>query len=196
MPTPASSTRRPALVPGRRRAPRHARPSHRGRNAALAAAGAFAISGLGLLGVPSVTGAQAAITPTATTPAVAPAAPAAPVPTVTQDGPVGPAAMVAGKAATASLSLHSSACFTAKTVGVGVRDARGRNLDFPGHASDVRICPNGFDFTSAARTLPAGTYTQFGFWQDLDGTWHDLPSQRLVVSAAGASTRAPATTAG
>ncbi|MFE4970617.1 hypothetical protein ACFRAR_00695 [Kitasatospora sp. NPDC056651] len=181
MPKPDSPTRRPAFVPGRRRAPRHARPSHRGRNAALAAAGAFAISGAGLLGVPSTTGAQATAT----------AAVAAAAPTVTQDRLV-PAAMVAGKAVAASLALHSSDCVTAKTVGVGVRDARGNNLDFPGHASDVRICPEGFDFTSAARTLPTGTYTQFGFWQDLDGTWHDLGSQQLVVSAAGTSTRTPA----
>ncbi|MBO1416824.1 glycoside hydrolase family 16 protein [Streptomyces sp. FH025] len=99
--------------------------------------------------------------------------------------------MVAGKAATASLSLHSSSCFTAKTVGVGVRDARGTNLDFPGSAGNVRICPSGVDYTSGPRSLPAGTYTQFGFWQDLGGAWHNLPSQQLVVSAAGASTPTP-----
>ncbi|MFI9359774.1 hypothetical protein ACIG5E_01725 [Kitasatospora sp. NPDC053057] len=162
---------------GRRRAPRHARPSHRGRNAALAATGALAISGAGLLGLPSVAGAQAATGPT-----------------VTQDR-LAPATMVAGKAATASLSLHSSSCFVARTVGVGVRDARGTNLDFPGNAGNVQICPTGLDFTSGARTLPAGTYTQFGFWQDLGGTWHNLPSQQLVVSRTGTSTPTPAPTA-
>ncbi|MFD8708004.1 hypothetical protein ACFV1W_36415 [Kitasatospora sp. NPDC059648] len=162
---------------GRRRAPRHARPSHRGRNAALAATGAFAISGAGLLGLPAVAGAQAAAGPT-----------------VTQDR-IAPAAMVAGKATTASLSLHSSSCFVARTVGVGVRDARGTNLDFPGNAADVRLCPSGFTFTSGVRTLPAGTYTQFGFWQDLGGGWHNLPSQQLVVSRAGTSTPAPSPTA-
>ncbi|MEU8919906.1 glycoside hydrolase family 16 protein [Kitasatospora sp. NPDC048545] len=161
----------------RRSAPRHARPSRRGRNAAFAATGALAISGAGLLGLPSVAGAQAATAPT-----------------VTQDR-LAPAAMVAGKASTASLSLHSSACFTAKTVGVGVRDASGTNLDFPGNASNVQICPSGVNFTSAARTLPAGTYSQFGFWQDVAGAWHNLPAQQLVVSATGTTAPTPAPTA-
>ncbi|MFD5612428.1 family 16 glycosylhydrolase [Kitasatospora sp. NPDC127060] len=162
---------------GRRRAPRHARKTHRGRNAALAATGALAISGAGLFGLPSVAGAQAATAPT-----------------VTQDR-LAPATMVAGRAATASLGLHSSSCFTAKTVGVGVRDARGTNLDFPGNATNVQICPTGLNFTSGARTLPAGTYTQFGFWQDFGGGWHNLPSQQLVVAATGTSTPTPSPTA-
>ncbi|MFJ9444122.1 hypothetical protein ACIRRH_19940 [Kitasatospora sp. NPDC101235] len=176
MPKPASSTHRPAPASARRRGPRHARPSHRGRNAALAAAGAFAISGAGLLGLSAVTGAQA-VTASA----------------VTQDR-LGPATMVAGRATTASLGLHSVACFTAKTVGVGVRDARGNNLDYPGNASNVQICPSGVEFTSGARALPAGTYTRFGFWQELGGAWHNLPSQQLVVSAAGTSTPTPTPT--
>ncbi|MFJ2862202.1 hypothetical protein [Kitasatospora sp. NPDC087314] len=162
--------------PARRRAPRHARPSHRGRSAALAATGAFAITGAGLFGLPAVAGAQAAAAPT-----------------VTQDR-LAPATMVANKATTASLTLRSSACFTAKTVGVGVRDASGANLDFPGNASNARICPSGLNFTSGARTLPAGTYTRFGFWQDLGGAWHNLPSQQLVVSDAPAPTPTPAPT--
>ncbi|WP_078911379.1 glycoside hydrolase family 16 protein [Streptomyces sp. NRRL WC-3742] len=162
------------LQPARvRRAPRHARPSHRGRNAALAATGALAIGGAGLLGLPAATSAQAATAPT-----------------VTQDR-LAPAAMVANKATTASLTLHSSACFTAKTVGVGVRDAAGTNLDFPGNASNVRICPSGTSFTSGARTLPVGTYTQFGFWQDQAGAWHNLASQKLVVSTAATPTPSP-----
>ncbi|MGV9264635.1 glycoside hydrolase family 16 protein [Kitasatospora sp. NPDC003701] len=155
--------------PARRATPRHARPSHRGRKAAFAATGALAISGAGLLGVPALTGAQAAT-----------------VPTVTQDK-LAPATMVAGKATTAALTVHSSACFTAKTVGVGVRDAAGRNLDFPGSASNAQICPTGLSVTTGARTLPAGTYTQFGFWQDLGGAWHNLPSRQLVVSGATAT---------
>ncbi|MFF2041996.1 family 16 glycosylhydrolase [Kitasatospora sp. NPDC058170] len=155
--------------PARRTAPRHARPTHRGRRAAVAATGALAISGAGLLGVPALTGAQAAT-----------------VPTVTQDK-LAPAAMVAGKASAASLTVHSSACFTAKTVGVGVRDAAGRNLDFPGNRSNAQICPTGLSITTGTRTLPAGTYTQFGFWQDSAGAWHNLPSQKLVVSTATAT---------
>ncbi|MBV6697839.1 glycoside hydrolase family 16 protein [Kitasatospora aureofaciens] len=100
--------------------------------------------------------------------------------------------MVAGKATTASLTVHSSACFIAKTLGVGVRDAAGNNLDFPGNATNVQICPWGQTFTSGARTLQTGTYTQFGFWQDFGGTWHNLPSQQLVVSSTPAPT--PTTT--
>ncbi|GAB7187840.1 glycoside hydrolase family 16 protein [Kitasatospora sp. Ki12] len=166
-----------SMPAARSHAPRHAaRSSRRGRNAAFAATGALAISGAGLLGVPSVTGAQAATAPT-----------------VTQDR-LAPATMVAGKATTASLALHSSACFTAKTVGVGVRDARGTNLDFPGNASNLQICPGGVNFTSGARTLPAGTYTQFGFWQDQAGAWHNLPAQQLVVSTAATPAPAPSPT--
>ncbi|MFJ9695174.1 hypothetical protein [Kitasatospora sp. NPDC101183] len=162
--------------PARARAPRHALPSHRGRTAALAATGALAIGGAGLIGLPAATGAQAATAPT-----------------VTQDR-LTPATMTPGKAATASLALHSSSCFTAKTVGVGVRDAAGTNLDFPGNASNVRICPTGTTFTSAARSLPAGTYTQFGFWQDQAGAWHNLAAQQLVVSATATPTPAPTPT--
>ncbi|MFD7902229.1 hypothetical protein ACFV4G_08280 [Kitasatospora sp. NPDC059747] len=159
--------------PARRPAPRHARPSHRGRTAALAATGALAITGAGLFGLQSAPGAQAATGPT-----------------VTQDR-LAPATMVAGRAATATLTVHSSSCFTAKTVGVGVRDAAGNNLDFPGNASNVPICPWSYTFTSGARALPAGTYTQFGFWQDFGGAWHNLPSQQLVVSSSPAPTTTP-----
>ena len=49
---------------------------------------------------------------------------------------------------------------------MGVRDSAGDNLDFPGSASNVRICPGGISITTGSRTLPAGTYTEFGFWQD------------------------------
>ncbi|WP_245203962.1 family 16 glycosylhydrolase [Kitasatospora sp. RG8] len=161
--------------PTRRSAPRHARPSHRGRNAAFAVTGVLAISGAGLLGIPAVSGAQAATAPT-----------------VTQDR-LGPATMVAGNASAASLTVHSSACFTARTVGVGVRDAAGHNLDFPGNRTNAQICPGGLTVTTGSRTLPAGTYTQFGFWQDSAGAWHNLPSQKLVVSAAATPAPAPTT---
>ncbi|WP_441249118.1 glycoside hydrolase family 16 protein [Kitasatospora sp. McL0602] len=111
---------------------------------------------------------------------------------VTQDR-LTPAAMAAGTAASAGLTVHSSSCFTAKTLGVGVRDAAGRNLDFPGSASNVRICPSGVSITTGARTLPAGTYTQFGFWQDYSGSWHNLAAHALTVSGA-APAPAPAPT--
>ncbi|WP_081951857.1 glycoside hydrolase family 16 protein [Kitasatospora phosalacinea] len=104
-----------------------------------------------------------------------------------------PAGMTAGTASTASLTLHADRCFTAKTVGVGVRGAAGANLDFPGSASNVRICPGGTTVTTGARTLPTGSYTQFGFWQDTAGGWHNLPSRTLTVApAATAPAPAPA----
>ncbi|MEV6947000.1 hypothetical protein AB0N07_34575 [Streptomyces sp. NPDC051172] len=106
---------------------------------------------------------------------------------VTQDS-LTPSTMTAGVAASAELTVHSSGCFTAKTLGVGVRDAAGNNLDFPGNASNVRICPSGVKFTSGSRTLPAGTYTIFGFWQESGGAWHDLPSHKLTVNKATSAT--------
>ncbi|QMU71160.1 family 16 glycosylhydrolase [Streptacidiphilus sp. P02-A3a] len=108
---------------------------------------------------------------------------------VTQDR-LTPTSMTAGTAAEAGLTVHSGACFTARTLGVGVRDAAGDNLDFPGAADNVRICPGGLSITTGSRTLAAGTYTQFGFWQDTAGAWHNLPSRTLTVAA---STTPPAT---
>ncbi|MEU4928330.1 hypothetical protein AB0G54_17730 [Streptomyces yokosukanensis] len=115
---------------------------------------------------------------------------------VSQDR-VTPTTMTAGVAASARLTVHAPSCLTAKTLGVGVRDAAGDNLDFPGNASNVRICPNGTHFTSAPRTLPAGTYTVFGFWQDSGGAWHNLPSHQLTVRAGSTATGAkPLATSG
>jgi len=113
--------------------------------------------------------------------------------TVTQDR-LTPTSMTAGVATAAGLTVHSSSCFTAKTVGVGLRDSAGHNLDFPGNASNVQICPGGVTFNSGSRTLPAGSYTQFGFWQDSANVWHNLPSRTLTVAAAGTATPAPAPT--
>ena len=110
---------------------------------------------------------------------------------VTQDR-LTPTSMTAGTAARAGLTVHSGACFTARTLGVGVRDAAGDNLDFPGAASNVRICPSGVSITTGSRTLAAGSYTQFGFWQDSAGAWHNLPSRTLTVAAAASAPATPA----
>ncbi|MFC1440576.1 glycoside hydrolase family 16 protein [Streptacidiphilus sp. N1-10] len=118
--------------------------------------------------------------------AVSLATPAQAATRVTQDR-LTPTSLTAGTASTAGLTVHSSRCFTAATLGVGVRDAAGNNLDFPGSASDVRICPGGVSITTGSRTLPAGSYTEFGFWQDSAGAWHNLASQTLTVTAAAAS---------
>jgi len=109
---------------------------------------------------------------------------------VTQDR-LTPSAMTAGTAVAAGLTVHSGSCFTAKTLGVGVRDAAGDNLDFPGSSSNVRICPSGVSITTGSRTLAAGSYTEFGFWQDTAGTWHNLASRTLTVAPAPAVTPTP-----
>jgi beta-glucanase (GH16 family) len=109
---------------------------------------------------------------------------------VTQDR-LSPGSMTAGTAATAGLTVHSNSCFTARTLGVGVRDSAGDNLDFPGSASDVRICPGGVSITTGSRALAAGSYTEFGFWQDSAGAWHNLTTHTLTVAPA---TTTPPTT--
>ncbi|MFD0530752.1 hypothetical protein ACFQ1I_35410 [Kitasatospora arboriphila] len=72
---------------------------------------------------------------------------------VTQDR-LAPTGMTEGTAASAQLTVHSLACITARTVGVAVRDGAGRNLDFPGAATNVRICPGGVTITTGSRALP------------------------------------------
>ncbi|BAJ32080.1 MULTISPECIES: family 16 glycosylhydrolase [Kitasatospora] len=131
--------------------------------------------------------------PLATVPAQAATTTGTGTGTVVQDR-LTPAGMTAGSASTASVTLHANRCFTAKTVGVGVRDAAGTNLDFPGSASNVRICPGGTTVTTGARALPAGSYTQFGFWQDTAGGWHNLPTRTLTVADPAAGTPTTPTT--
>jgi hypothetical protein len=149
-----------------------------------------AIAGTAVLATASLTGLANAADPSAQyiTPSTASTAPV-----VTQDR-LTPTAMTANTAATAHLTVHSGACFTAKTLGVGVRDSAGNNLDFPGSASGARICPTGLSITTGSRKLPAGTYTEFGFWQDNAGTWHNLTTGTLKVSSSPAGP-SPAPTA-
>ncbi|MFC6594886.1 hypothetical protein [Kitasatospora paranensis] len=101
---------------------------------------------------------------------------------VVQDS-LAPTTMTAGTAQRARLTLHSGVCFWARRVGVAVRDAAGHTLDFPGAAANARICPGGLTVTTGARTLPVGTYTAFGIWQDYLGSWHNLAAQPLTVTA-------------
>ncbi|GAA1956210.1 glycoside hydrolase family 16 protein [Kitasatospora viridis] len=82
----------------------------------------------------------------------------------------------------ATLKLASTGCLTVDEVGVGVRDAQDNNLDFPGSATNVQICPTGYTFTSGQRAFPAGTYREFG-WYRTGSTYHNLPERRLVVTA-------------
>ncbi|GAA1118430.1 hypothetical protein [Kitasatospora arboriphila] len=112
---------------------------------------------------------------------------------VTQDR-LAPTGMTEGTAASAQLTVHSLACITARTVGVAVRDGAGRNLDFPGAATNVRICPGGVTITTGSRALPAGTYTAFGYWQDYANAWHDLAQQTLTVAPSSTGPTPPGPT--
>ncbi|GAA4872693.1 glycoside hydrolase family 16 protein [Kitasatospora terrestris] len=110
--------------------------------------------------------------------------------TVIQDR-LAPTSMTAGTAASASLSVHADRCVTARSVGVAVRDAAGNNLDFPGSSGRTRVCQHGYTLTTDSRTLPAGEFTVFGYWQDLSGGYHNLPAKRLTVNADAAQAPAP-----
>ena len=95
-----------------------------------------------------------------------------------------PSAAGAGVPVVAQLTVRSTACFTAAVVGVGVRDAAGNNLDFPGGLWNQQICPQDLTVTTDARSFPAGSYRIFGMYQDLAGGWHSLSEQTLTVAAA------------
>ncbi|MFJ5234776.1 hypothetical protein ACIQBJ_33375 [Kitasatospora sp. NPDC088391] len=94
-----------------------------------------------------------------------------------------PTRAIADTDVTATLAVSASACTTVDELGVGVRDADQQNLDFPGTATDVRLCPQGYVLTTGARRLPAGTYTEFG-WYRTGSTYHNLPSRTLTVTPA------------
>ncbi|MGW4646966.1 glycoside hydrolase family 16 protein [Kitasatospora sp. NPDC004289] len=111
----------------------------------------------------------------------APAVSAAPSPQVTVES-LTPATALPDTPVTARLAVKSSTCFTVAVLGVGIRDAAGNNLDFPGAAANQRICPQGLTVTTGARSFPAGTYRMFGFYQEQGGAWKNLPEQVLTVA--------------
>ncbi len=100
---------------------------------------------------------------------------------VTQDR-LSPRDALADTPFSAQLTLHSSACFTASVIGVGVRDAAGNNLDFPGGLTNQEVCRKQVVLTTGLRSLPAGEYRMFGYYQGLDGAWHNLPEQELSIT--------------
>ncbi|MFE9425531.1 hypothetical protein ACFYNO_21475 [Kitasatospora sp. NPDC006697] len=134
---------------------------------------------LGLLAVPMVGQAHAWSRPATSTP------------TVSEDR-LTVSATTPDKPVTATLTTHSTSCFTVKRLGVAVRDATGANLDFPGSRTDVQLCPAGITLTTAARSFPAGAYSVFGYYQDQAGAWHNLAAQKLTVAAAPVTPAAPA----
>ncbi|MFB9371394.1 hypothetical protein [Kitasatospora albolonga] len=82
----------------------------------------------------------------------------------------------------AQLSVKSSACVTVASLGVGIRDAAGNNLDFPGGLTNQQICSQGVTLTTGTRSFPAGTYRMFGYYQELGGGWKNLPEQTLTIA--------------
>ncbi|GAA2275431.1 glycoside hydrolase family 16 protein [Kitasatospora sp. NPDC001175] len=67
------------------------------------------------------------------------------------------------------------------SLGVAVRDERGTNLDFPGAAHQVRICPSGLTVTTGKRAFEAGSYIEFGYYQDRTG-YHELGARMLTIT--------------
>ncbi|MFF4342486.1 hypothetical protein ACFY00_21460 [Kitasatospora sp. NPDC001540] len=111
-----------------------------------------------------------------------PAAPASAAPRIQQRS-LTPTSALPDTPVAATLSVGSlSTCVTVDELGVGVRDANQQNLDFPGSAGRTRICPGGYTLTTATRSFPAGTYTEFGFYR-IGSTYYNLPSQTLTVAA-------------
>jgi hypothetical protein len=86
----------------------------------------------------------------------------------------------------ATLTVHSSACITVLQLGVAVRDVAGNTYDFPGIALNATICPNGYMFVTGSRTLPAGSYTEFGYYKDAAG-FHNLTRITLTAATQGTS---------
>ncbi|MFD7733558.1 hypothetical protein ACFV6F_24655 [Kitasatospora phosalacinea] len=111
-----------------------------------------------------------------------PAAPASAAPRIQQRS-LTPTSALPDTPVAATLSVGSLAsCITVDELGVGVRDANQQNLDFPGSAGRTRICPGGYTLTTATRSFPAGTYTEFGFYR-IGSTYYNLPNQTLTVAA-------------
>jgi len=106
-------------------------------------------------------------------------------PTVTEVS-LGPAQVTAGSAVTGTLELAASQLVTAKTVGIAVRDSVGAQYDYPGAASNVRLSRSTYKLVSGSRAFTAGTYREFGYWQDTAGVYHNLPSISMTVAAPAA----------
>lgn len=104
-------------------------------------------------------------------------------PTVTQLQ-LAPAYTAAGEAVKATVKVTATECTDVARLTAAVRSFTGANLDFPGAVNDIRVCPEGYTLTTAARTFAAGSYTLYGSWKDTAGAWHPLPSVTLKVGPA------------
>ncbi|WP_084714594.1 glycoside hydrolase family 16 protein [Streptacidiphilus rugosus] len=99
-------------------------------------------------------------------------------------------ATVSGTSATATVKVSATSCVTVRSLGVAVRDAAGRHLDFPQWRSNARICPTGLTVNAGTRTLAAGHYTMMGAYLDASG-WHNLTAKTLIVGSGSTSAPAP-----
>jgi beta-glucanase (GH16 family) len=102
---------------------------------------------------------------------------------------VGPSYASAGSPVTGTLQLTASSSFTAQAVGIAVRTPSGVHYDYPGAARNVSLGPGIYTFKSLSRTFPAGTYSVFGFWQDMSGVYHSLPAITRPVGSAASGTQ-------
>jgi Glycosyl hydrolases family 16 len=109
--------------------------------------------------------------------------------TVVQDS-LTPTSTTAGSETVARLTVHSSSCAKLQALAIAVRAANGSNFDYPGAASNPRICPRGYTL-SGVRTFPPGTYTEFGAYE-IGGVWRNLPSVTLTVTGSGPLPNGPA----
>lgn len=107
-------------------------------------------------------------------------------PTVTQLQ-LAPAYTAAGEAVKATVKVTATECTDVARLTAAVRSSTGANLDFPGAVNDIRVCPEGYTLTTAARTFATGSYTLYGSWKGTDGAWHPLPSVTLKVGPAAPS---------
>ncbi|MFJ8045479.1 hypothetical protein ACIRBX_33725 [Kitasatospora sp. NPDC096147] len=91
-----------------------------------------------------------------------------------------PTTALADRPVAATLTLTADACVTVDEIGVGVRDAQDANLDYPGTATGVTVCPQGYVLTTGERSFARGTYREFG-WYRIGTEYHDLPARTLTV---------------
>lgn len=98
-------------------------------------------------------------------------------------------ATVSGTKVTATATIRASVTTTVTQYGICVRDAAGRNRDFPGKKQAAVISVQATTYT-ATQTLAAGRYTYYPCVQRA-GSWSDVGRKSFTVVSSG-TTAAPA----
>ena len=109
--------------------------------------------------------------------------------TVTETS-LSPLEQVTGQPVSATLMVRSTGELAVQSVTVAVRDAQGRNLDFPD--SGAVTLDGSYTYTAQAPSLPAGSYTEFGAYE-IGGSWYSLTHHTLTVTAASPPPTTPPT---